>query len=223
MFLIWTVPDKTIEPLSGESPLTHVGLCIFLHRTKRGIRSFSSRIHSESFVNAWRRASSIRASSGRFCAQAFSPRMHFDGGSRKSRVEIFVRWPYAAVETAPTHERDIAAVACRGRFAMTAMPEREYVLTGPESLTQSEQVSILGEAIGRNLVMQEISPDEARHELVPMFAPFVVEMLMTLGRGRGQVCVRFTNSSGNHRQARAHLPRVGCRTRLGIFSCVLVS
>ena len=41
----------------------------------------------------------------------------------------------------------------------------DYVLTGPESLTQREQVDKIGEVINRPLRMEEMSPDEARLEL----------------------------------------------------------
>ena len=41
----------------------------------------------------------------------------------------------------------------------------EYVLTGPESLSQREQVATIGRAIGRSLRVEVISPDEARREL----------------------------------------------------------
>src|SRR5690348_12835356 len=42
----------------------------------------------------------------------------------------------------------------------------EYVLTGPESLTQREQISIVGSVLGRSLRIEEMTPDEARRELV---------------------------------------------------------
>jgi uncharacterized protein YbjT (DUF2867 family) len=41
----------------------------------------------------------------------------------------------------------------------------DYVLTGPESLTQREQVEIIGDVIGRSLRLEEISAEEARQEL----------------------------------------------------------
>jgi uncharacterized protein YbjT (DUF2867 family) len=39
------------------------------------------------------------------------------------------------------------------------------VLTGPESLSQVEQVVTIAEVIGRSLRYEELSPDEARREL----------------------------------------------------------
>ena len=54
-----------------------------------------------------------------------------------------VRWFYADAATAPVHERDIAAVAVRAMCG-DGHDSREYVLTGPASLTQREQVQIIG-------------------------------------------------------------------------------
>ncbi len=66
------------------------------------------------------------------------------------RIADVVRWPYGEAPTAPIHERDIAAVAVR-TLLEAGHAGRDYVLTGPESLTQREQVSIIGEVIGRPL------------------------------------------------------------------------
>ena len=94
------------------------------------------------------------------------------------RAGDVVRWPYLDAPTAPTDERDLAAVAVR-----TLCEERhagaEYVVTGPQSLTQAEQVQTIGRAIGRPLHIEEISPDEARSELLPVLgSPTVVNMLL---------------------------------------------
>jgi uncharacterized protein YbjT (DUF2867 family) len=72
-----------------------------------------------------------------------------------------VRWPYAEVETAPVDERDIAAVAARA-LCEEGHAGGDYVLTGPESLSHAEQVRLIGEAIGRHLRFEEMSPDEFR-------------------------------------------------------------
>ena len=89
-----------------------------------------------------------------------------------------VRWPYLATPTAPIDERDIAAVAvralCEDRHAGA-----EYVLTGPHSLSQFEQVSIIGSVIGRSMRIEEISPDEARRELLRIGPLPAVNMLLT--------------------------------------------
>ncbi|MEO8621471.1 MAG: NAD(P)H-binding protein [bacterium] len=89
-----------------------------------------------------------------------------------------VRWPYAAAETAPIDEHDIAAVATRvlldGRHV-----GGDFVLTGPESLRQAAQVHAIGEAIGRPLKFEELSPDEFRRETAGSWPASVVEMLLS--------------------------------------------
>jgi uncharacterized protein YbjT (DUF2867 family) len=92
-----------------------------------------------------------------------------------------VRWPYAAAETAPVDERDIAAAAARalldGRHA-----GGDYVLTGPESLSQAAQVRAIGDAIGRPLRFDELSPDEFRRETAGTWPSAVAEMLLSAWR-----------------------------------------
>jgi uncharacterized protein YbjT (DUF2867 family) len=92
-----------------------------------------------------------------------------------------VRWPYAAAETAPIDERDIAAVAAR--VLLDAVHARgDYVLTGPESLSQAGQVHAIGEAIGRPLRFDELSPDEFRREAEGTWPGGVAEMLLAAWR-----------------------------------------
>ena len=93
------------------------------------------------------------------------------------RVGDVVRWPHLAAPTAPIDERDIAAVAVRA-LCEDGHAGAEYVLTGPESLSQFEQVSIIGRVIGRLLRIVEISPDEARHELLRIGPLPAVNMLL---------------------------------------------
>jgi uncharacterized protein YbjT (DUF2867 family) len=88
-----------------------------------------------------------------------------------------VRWPYAAAPTAPIHERDIAAVAVRA-LCEDGHAGGEYVLTGPESMSQFEQLHTIGSVIGRQLRLEEISPDEARRELLALMPAVVVNMLL---------------------------------------------
>jgi uncharacterized protein YbjT (DUF2867 family) len=89
-----------------------------------------------------------------------------------------VRWPYADVETAPIDERDIAAVAARA-----LLDERhanaDYVLTGPESLSQAAQVRVIGDAIGRPLQFDELSPDDFRREAAGAWPAGVADMLLS--------------------------------------------
>ena len=85
------------------------------------------------------------------------------------RAGDIVRWPYLNAPTAPIDERDIAAVAVHA-LCNDGHTKAEYVLTGPQSLTQLEQVSTISQVIGRSLRAEEISPEEAQRELhLPAF------------------------------------------------------
>jgi uncharacterized protein YbjT (DUF2867 family) len=93
-----------------------------------------------------------------------------------------VRWPYLEAPTAPTDERDVAAVAARA-LTDDAHAGAEYVVTGPESLTQAEQIHTIGRAIGRPLRVEEISPEEAKSELLPVLgSPVFIDMLLNAWR-----------------------------------------
>ncbi|WP_049566185.1 SDR family oxidoreductase [Nonomuraea sp. SBT364] len=81
------------------------------------------------------------------------------------RTEAVVREPYGAAAMPPLHERDLAAVAVHalvgdGHIGAT------YELTGPEILTQAEQVSIIGEVIGRPVRWEETSSQTARQQML---------------------------------------------------------
>ena len=91
------------------------------------------------------------------------------------RAGEVVRWPCAAAPTAPIHERDIAAVAVK-TLLEPGHQGAEYVLTGPASLKQREQVAIIGEVLGRPLRYEEMTPEEALRELAAPAA--VVTMLL---------------------------------------------
>ena len=84
-------------------------------------------------------------------------------------------WPFGAVETAPIDARDIAAVAVRALID-EGHAGRDYVITGPESLSQADQVRVIGNALGRRLRFHELSPDEFRRETA--FPRPAVDMLL---------------------------------------------
>ena len=88
-----------------------------------------------------------------------------------------VRWPYLAVPTAPIDERDIAAVAIR-TLCGVGHAGAEYVLTGPESLNQFDQIATIGHGLGRALRIEEITPEEWLSELPASFPPLVAKMLL---------------------------------------------
>jgi uncharacterized protein YbjT (DUF2867 family) len=97
-----------------------------------------------------------------------------------------VRWPYGAAETAPVDDRDVAAVSARILY-QDGYVGGDYVLTGPEALSQAEQVRIIGDVLGREIPFEELSPDEFRSETEGSWPRPIVDMLLdawgaTIGR-----------------------------------------
>lgn len=88
-----------------------------------------------------------------------------------------MRWPYADAVTSPIHERDIAAVAVRALCA-DRHAGAKYILTGPQSLSQQDQVQIIGDVIGRSLRFEQLPPDVARREMTARMTPLIVDMLL---------------------------------------------
>lgn len=81
------------------------------------------------------------------------------------RGQGVVRWPYGAAARSLIHERDIAAVAVRA-LTEDGHAGRRYLLTGPQAVTQADQVRIIGEVTGRAVRWEELPPEEARRQLL---------------------------------------------------------
>lgn len=66
--------------------------------------------------------------------------------------------------TAPIHERDIADVAFA---ALTGAldPRLSDILTGPERLSQRDQVAIIGATVGRDIAITELDREQARERV----------------------------------------------------------
>jgi uncharacterized protein YbjT (DUF2867 family) len=88
-----------------------------------------------------------------------------------------VRWPYGAAETAPVDDRDVAAVAARTLYE-DGHAGGDYVLTGPDSLSQAEQVRIIGDVLGRRIAFEELSPDAFRRQTEGSWPRPAVDMLL---------------------------------------------
>jgi uncharacterized protein YbjT (DUF2867 family) len=86
------------------------------------------------------------------------------------RAAAAVRGAYGDAAVSPIHPRDVAAVGVRALLDGTHCG-RAYALTGPQSLSQREQVRQIGEAIGAELSWLEISPDQAREAMIAQGAP----------------------------------------------------
>ncbi|XRQ08727.1 SDR family oxidoreductase [Actinomadura welshii] len=95
------------------------------------------------------------------------------GWAASIRAEGVVRWPYGAAARSMVHEDDIAAVAVEA-LTSDRHDKRTYVLSGPETVTQAEQVRIIGEVVGRDLHWQDVPAQDVRpmlaEEMGPAFA-----------------------------------------------------
>jgi len=178
VFLVWVAPPAAVSG-ALERIATHARRLVFLtaplktphpfFQQPNPSREVAQRIELliETSGMAW---TFLRA--GMFAGNA----RHFWGP--QIRAGDVVRWPHVDAPTAPTDERDLAAIAVRA-LSEDGHAGAEYIVTGPQSLTQAEQVQTIGRAIGRALRVEEISPDEARSELLPFLgSPAVVNMLL---------------------------------------------
>ncbi|GIG62621.1 nucleotide-diphosphate-sugar epimerase [Longispora fulva] len=87
------------------------------------------------------------------------------GWAAQIRAEGVVRWPYGAAARSLVHEDDIAAVAVEA-LVDERHDQQTYVLSGPETVRQDEQVRIIGQSLGRELRWQDVTADAMR----PMLA-----------------------------------------------------
>ena len=178
VFLVWVAPKDAVAD-ALERMAKHARRIVFLTAPLKTPHPFfqqpnPSRDHTERIERLIETSGMewtfLRA--GIFAGNA----RHFWGS--QIRAGDVVRWPYLNAPTAPTDERDLAAVAVRA-LCEDGHAGADYVLTGPQSLTQAEQVLTIGRAIGRSLRIEEMSPDEARRELLPVLgSPTVVNMLL---------------------------------------------
>lgn len=83
---------------------------------------------------------------------------------------------YAASASSPIHERDVAAVAVRA-LQSDALVHKRVALTGPQSLTQSQMIGVLAEALGRPLRYAEISPQQAKRAMMERGFAFPEELI----------------------------------------------
>ncbi len=177
VFLVWTAPAAAVAP-ALERIAKHARRIVFLSapiktahplfQQPNSLRAMFEQIERliETSGLEW---TFLRP--GMFAANALS------WWAPQIRVGDVVRWPYLATPTAPIDERDIAAVAVRA-LCEDGHAGAEYVLTGPQSLSQFEQVRTIGRVIGRSLRIEEMSPDEARREWLPIMPAFAVNMLL---------------------------------------------
>jgi len=186
VFLLWTAPPGTV-PAIVERLASHTRRVVFLSSPHKTPHPFfqqpnpMARFHAD--VERLIAAAGLESTIIRPGMFASNARLWWASAIRDGDV---VRWPYGAAETAPIDERDIASVAARALYE-EGHTGGDYVLTGPESLSQAEQVSVIGAALGRQIRFEELSPDEFRRETAGRWPGPVVDMLLaawgaTIGR-----------------------------------------
>ncbi|GLY77892.1 NAD(P)H-binding protein [Actinoallomurus iriomotensis] len=99
------------------------------------------------------------------------------------RTEGVVRTPYPEAQTAPIHEKDLAALAVAA-LTEPGHQGQSYTVYGPESLTLRRQVQHIGDAIGRDVRLDVVSAEEARAELSRTIPPIGVETFLRLWAAR---------------------------------------
>jgi uncharacterized protein YbjT (DUF2867 family) len=186
VFLVWAAPPAT-APAVVERLATHTRRVVFLSSPHQTPHPFFQQPNPMAVLHAdierliaAAGLESVIIRPGMFASNALF------WWAAAIRAGDAVRWPYGAAETAPVDDRDVAAVAAR-TLQEDGHAGGDYVLTGPESLSQAEQVSIIGDVLGRRIPFEELSPDEFRSETEGSWPRPAVDMLLaawgaTLGR-----------------------------------------
>jgi uncharacterized protein YbjT (DUF2867 family) len=187
VFLVWTAPPTT-APAVVERLATHVRRVVFLSSPHQTPHPFFQQPNPLAVLHAdiERLIAAAGLESTIIRPGMFASNVLF-WWAAAIRAGGVVRWPYGAAETAPVDDRDVAAVAALTLY-QDGHAGGDYVLTGPESLSQEAQVRIIGDVLGRRITFAELSPDEFRRETEEESWPRpVVDMLLaawgaTMGR-----------------------------------------
>ncbi|MEV5822403.1 NAD(P)H-binding protein [Micromonospora haikouensis] len=176
VFLVWTAPPQT-APAVVDRLAAHARRVVYLSAPHRTPHPFFQQPNPMAALHAGNErliaAAGLDATivrPGMFASNALS------WWAAAIRGDGVVRWPYGAAETAPVDDRDVAEVVAR-ILREDGPVGGDHVLTGPESLTQAEQVRIVGDALGRRLTFEEMTPDEFRNA-APEAARPAVDMLL---------------------------------------------
>jgi len=106
----------------------------------------------------------------------------------QTRVGDVVRGPFADFAETPLDLHDLADVAA---LALTGddLVGRKLVLTGPESLTQTDMVARIGDVLGRRLAFEEVPAEVARQGMLAsgLRETFVDAYLARMQRGHSHL------------------------------------
>jgi uncharacterized protein YbjT (DUF2867 family) len=179
VFLVWTAPPATVAP-ALERIAKHARRIVFLSAPYKTAHPFFQRPSAQSASALPAEIERLIETSGRqwtFLRPGMFAANALWWWAAQIRAGDVVRWPYLAAPTAPIDERDIAAVAVRA-LCEDGHAGADYVLTGPQSLSQSEQISTIAGVLGRSLRIEEMTPEDARSESLPGIPALAVNMLL---------------------------------------------
>jgi uncharacterized protein YbjT (DUF2867 family) len=177
VFLVWTAPPST-APAVVERLAARVPRVVFLSAPHQTPHPFFAQPNpmAELYAEIERRigeagltATIIRP--GMFASNALN------WWAPTIRARGTIRWPFLGAETAPVDDRDVAAVVASA-LADEDRAGGDYVLTGPQSLSQRAQIEIIGEVIGWPVSVEELTPDEFRGATGNAWPRAAVEMLL---------------------------------------------
>ena len=177
VFLVWTVPPAT-APAVVERLASYARRVVFLSSPHQTPHPFFRQPNPMAVLHA--DIERLIAAAG-LESTIIRPGMFASNAlywwAAAIRAAGVVRWPYGAAETAPVDDRDVAAVAARTLY-QDGHAGGDYVLTGPQSLSQAEQVNIIGDVLGRRIRFEELSPEEFRSETAASWPRPAVDMLL---------------------------------------------
>jgi uncharacterized protein YbjT (DUF2867 family) len=177
VFLVWTAPPHTAAAVV-ERLAAHVRRIVFLSSPHQTPHPFFQQPNPMAALHAG--IERLIAATG-LESTIIRPGMLSSNSlawwAPAIRAGQVVHWPYGAAETAPVDDCDVAAVAARTLY-QNGHVAGDYVLTGPESLTQAAQVGIIGDVLGRQITFKEMTPDEFRSLSESTAPSSVVDMLL---------------------------------------------
>lgn len=106
---------------------------------------------------------------------SFANNLRFWAYTIKTAKAVYGPYPQSA--QALIHEADVAAVAVA---ALTDKTHRgaTYALTGPESLTQADQLKTIGTALGQELTYCTITPEQFTQSMSQFMPADVIKMML---------------------------------------------
>lgn len=107
---------------------------------------------------------------GAFMSNAFGWSYSLQAGDTIDQV-------FPEAQVAPVHEDDIADVAVVA-LTETSLENQTVLLTGPESLTFRQELEIIGEVLGRDLVINELTREQGEAQMSNFVPPPILASLL---------------------------------------------